>query len=318
MHMSDALISPAVGGTLWISALAVTRYSARRLEERHMDDLPLMGVAGAFVFAAQMINISIPGTGSSGHLGGGLLLAFLLGPEAAFLVMFAVLFIQATFFADGGLLALGCNVINMGFFPAFIAYPLVRRFFSRSGSTLPRFQIMGAAILAVELGAIGVVLETALSGFASLNWKPFLAAFLPIHLAIGMLEGFLTVAILSFLFRLRPELIPNPHTSAKSSWWSKSWIFLVLALGLAGIGSRYASQHPDGLEWALSKAHFSQESSVNFQEKTALFPDYHPRSSSDDSSSVAGILGVFITLLLLAGVTYYFKHRSANPPRKGP
>ncbi|RMF08663.1 MAG: cobalamin biosynthesis protein CbiM, partial [Candidatus Neomarinimicrobiota bacterium] len=109
MHMSDALISPAVGGTLWVAALAVSRRSARQVEHHQPEDLPLMGVAGAFVFAAQMINVSIPGTGSSGHLGGGLLLASLLGPEAAFLILFVVLFIQAVFFADGGLLALGCN-----------------------------------------------------------------------------------------------------------------------------------------------------------------------------------------------------------------
>ena len=86
-----------------------------------------MGVAGAFVFAAQMLNFAIPGTGSSGHLGGALLLAILLGPEAAFLVMASILAVQALFFADGGLLALGCNIFNLGFFPAFVAYPLVYR-----------------------------------------------------------------------------------------------------------------------------------------------------------------------------------------------
>ena len=83
--------------------------------------VPLMGVLGAFVFAAQMVNFAIPGTGSSGHLGGGLLLAILLGPRAAFIVIASVLIVQALFFADGGLLALGCNVFNLGFFPAFVA-----------------------------------------------------------------------------------------------------------------------------------------------------------------------------------------------------
>ncbi len=76
--------------------------------------IPLMGVLGAFIFAAQMINFTIPGTGSSGHLGGGMILAILLGPHAAFLVMASVLTVQALFFADGGLLALGCNIWNLG------------------------------------------------------------------------------------------------------------------------------------------------------------------------------------------------------------
>src|SRR5512138_3185630 len=101
MHMSDALLSPAVGGTLWAAAAGLVAASARRVE-RDPDPrrAPLMGVMGAFVFAAQMVNFSIPGTGSSGHLGGGLLLAALVGPEAACLVLCSGLGVQALFFAD--------------------------------------------------------------------------------------------------------------------------------------------------------------------------------------------------------------------------
>ena len=128
MHMADALISPAVGGGMWAATAATLAYSARKVTQE-LDDrkVPLMGVLGAFIFAAQMINFTIPGTGSSGHLGGGLILAVLLGPYAAFLVIASVLTVQALFFADGGLLALGCNIFNLGFFPAFIAYPLIYR-----------------------------------------------------------------------------------------------------------------------------------------------------------------------------------------------
>jgi len=82
-----------------------------------------MGVLGAFVFAAQMVSFAIPGTGSSGHLGGGLLLAILIGPSAAFPVMVSVPAVQALFFGDGGLLALGCNILNLGFFTSFVAFP---------------------------------------------------------------------------------------------------------------------------------------------------------------------------------------------------
>jgi cobalt/nickel transport system permease protein len=123
MHMADALISPAVGGGMWAATGALLAYSARKVTQE-IDDrkVPLMGVLGAFVFAAQMINFTIPGTGSSGHLGGGMILTVLLGPYAAFLVTASVLTVQALFFADGGLLALGCNIFNLGFFPAFIAY----------------------------------------------------------------------------------------------------------------------------------------------------------------------------------------------------
>ena len=119
MHMADALVSPAVGGTMWAVTTGLIGFSSAKVN-RLADDrtIPFMGVLGAFVFAAQMINFAIPGTGSSGHLGGGLLLAILLGPWAALLTLASILTIQALFFADGGILALGCNIFNMGSFPA--------------------------------------------------------------------------------------------------------------------------------------------------------------------------------------------------------
>src|SRR5512134_2031323 len=151
MHMADALLSPAVGGTLW-AASAVTIACSSRQVKRDLDDrrIPLMGVAGAFIFASQMINFTIPGTGSSGHLGGGMILAILLGPHAAFLVMASVLTVQALFFADGGLLALGCNIWNLGIFPCFIAYPLIYKPLTknRSGKGRPVF----AAVMSTVIG----------------------------------------------------------------------------------------------------------------------------------------------------------------------
>ena len=103
MHMADALISPAVGGTMWAVSGGLAAYSAKKVREEADDrKVPLMGVLGAFIFAAQMLNFAIPATGSSGHIGGGLLLSILLGPYAAYLVLASVLTVQALFFADGG------------------------------------------------------------------------------------------------------------------------------------------------------------------------------------------------------------------------
>src|SRR6266702_3207465 len=146
MHMADALLSPAVGGTMWGVTAGAIAFCSKKIRSE-MDDrrIPLMGVLGAFIFAAQMINFTIPVTGSSGHLGGGLILSILLGPYAAFLTIASVLVVQAFFFADGGLLALGCNIFNLGFFPAFIVYPLVYKkisaeFLLRPGSLLHRWR----------------------------------------------------------------------------------------------------------------------------------------------------------------------------------
>src|SRR5512140_3074016 len=153
MHMADALLSPAVGGTMLAVAAGAIAYCSAKVR-KELDDrkVPLMGVLGAFLFAAQMINFTIPATGSSGHIGGGLLLTILLGPHAAFLTIASVLVVQALFFADGGLLALGCNIFNLGFFPAFIAYPFIYRRMVGGGAGQRR--ITAAAIITAVAGLL--------------------------------------------------------------------------------------------------------------------------------------------------------------------
>jgi cobalt/nickel transport system permease protein len=147
-----------------------------------MTDDPLMGVLGAFIFAAQMINLR-SGTGSSGHLGGGMILAIILGPHAAFLVMASVLTVQALFFADGGLLALGCNIWNLGFYPCFLVYPLIYKPLignSRNSGRIVAVSLV-SAIAALQLGAFSVVMETLLSGKSELPFGAFVLLMQPIH-----------------------------------------------------------------------------------------------------------------------------------------
>ena len=128
MHMADALVSPAVAAGAGVAAAALIAVAASKVKKTRRDDIvPLMGVMGAFVFAAQMINFTIPGTGSSGHVIGGVLLAAVLGPWAAFITLCSVLIIQCLVFADGGLMALGCNILNMAATSCLLAYPLIYR-----------------------------------------------------------------------------------------------------------------------------------------------------------------------------------------------
>src|SRR5512140_1975866 len=182
MHMADALLSPAVGGTMWAASAGTIAYCSAKVR-KELDDrkVPLMGVLGAFLFAAQMINFTIPATGSSGHLGGGLILAILLGPHAAFLTIASVLMVQALFFADGGLLALGCNIFNLGIFPAFIAYPLIYKKIIGNQPSQMKLTIaaMLAAVVGLQLGAFSVVLETVASGISSLPFRTFVALMQP-------------------------------------------------------------------------------------------------------------------------------------------
>ncbi len=211
MHMADALLSPGVGGIMYGASAAGLAWSAYKLKKEGMQEqkLPLMAVSGAFVFAAQMINFSIPGTGSSGHIGGGILLAGLLGGTAALPVIAAVLLIQCLFFADGGLLAYGANLFNMGVIPCLFIWQVIYRNILDRKITPGRIWIASllSAVFSLQLGAFGVVLETLASGVTELPFFTFIGLMQPIHLAIGIVEGCITAAVLTFVWQMRPQLL---------------------------------------------------------------------------------------------------------------
>ena len=335
MHMADALLSPAVGATFWAGALGTIAYCSKKLKE-NLDEklIPLMGVLGAFIFAAQMINFTIPATGSSGHLGGGMILAIVLGPYAAFLVMASVLTVQALFFADGGLLALGCNIWNLGVYPCFLAYPLIYKPLTRSnpGSGRLLFAALLSAVIGLQMGACSVVIETLLSGRSELPFRTFLLLMQPIHLGIGIIEGIVTAGVISYVRSARPELLESmPASRPLAAGMSLKKIlvtFLILAAITGGGLSWFASTFPDGLEWSIEKVYGKpelpeQEHGIvgavkGFQEKTAFLPDYNFRTSKSEGkkeeapswpgvdlgTSLSGVLGGIIVLgvVLLAGL----------------
>ncbi|MBA2878327.1 cobalt/nickel transport system permease protein [Anoxybacillus kamchatkensis] len=315
MHMADALISPAVGMAMWGATAGVASYSLKKINmEADEKKLPLMGVLGAFVFAAQMINFTIPGTGSSGHLGGGLLLAALLGPYAAFLTLAVVLFIQALFFADGGLLAFGCNVFNLGFYTCFIAYPLYRRLIRRTNIW---FASIIAAVVGLQLGAFSVVVQTLLSRKVELPFTTFALFMQPIHLAIGIVEGMATAAVISFVMKAKPELSTTTNTPTNRLIGTLG----LLALLIGGMFSSIASSKPDGLEWSIFRTAGTEELHATtalhtalerLQQSLALLPDYNLKNGGasigwlDIGTSVSGIVGVFIVAIAML-VPYIMK-----------
>lgn len=303
MHMSDALVSPAVGGTLWAVSGLVLYRSGRGAAREGGSSIPLTGVLGAFIFAVQMINFAIPGTGSSGHLGGGLLLAILLGPQAAFLTIASVLAVQALFFADGGLLALGCNLFNMGFIPVFVAFPLLYRPLAARARAAGTFL---AAVAALGLGACAVALETRLSGISSLPFRTFLVALVPIHLFIGLVEGAATVAVVRFLAKARPELV----TGGGPRWRAAALVGL-MAVFTGGCLSWAASNYPDGLATAVARIQGkAAQAAADPVHRTlarvqgaAPMPDYAFRGEENPTraqTSLSGLLGGALTLALVA------------------
>lgn len=331
MHMSDALLSPAVGGAMWAATAAATIHCSRKVS-RDMDDrkVPLMGVLGAFIFAAQMINFTIPGTGSSGHLGGGLILAILLGPYPAFLVMASVLTVQALFFADGGLLALGANIFNLGFFSCFLAYPFLYRPLAGQNPTRARitFASVVAAVGALQLGSFGVVLQTVLSGMAEIRLTSFLLLMQPIHLAIGIVEGLVTASVVAFVWKAQPgmvEIAPAASGGSGVSYRKIAAVFGVLALLTGGGLSWLASSQPDGLEWSIARLTGSEGSAAppevaggklkSLQEKTAILPDYDFKGTGGEDTGpgtpVSGIVGGILTLLMTLGAGWMLKRRKS-------
>ncbi|MFH1460151.1 MAG: energy-coupling factor ABC transporter permease [Candidatus Omnitrophota bacterium] len=330
MHMADALISPKVGAALWTVTAGLIAYSSKKVQkDADNRKVPLMGVLGAFIFAAQRINFSIPGTGSSGHLGGGMILAILLGPCAAFLVMASVLIVQALFFGDGGILALGCNIFNLGFFSCFVAYPLIYRKIlgnkPASGKIVTGSLL--AAIIGLQLGAFGVVLETVFSGITALPFKSFLFLMQPIHLAIGIVEGMVTAAVVMFVYNARPEILntENNLKRIRTIDLKKVLIGFMLAAIITGTAlSWFASARPDGLEWAMFKTSGQEEletdkklhaSLAALQAKTAFLPDYGFKKTGSESepvsepqpawpsvdlgTSVSGLVGGSLTFLII-------------------
>lgn len=328
MHMADALVVPAVAATMYACSAVTGGYSVRRVRlENDSKKIPVMGVMGAFVFAAQMINFTIPGTGSSGHLCGGMLLSALLGPYAGFLAMIGVLLIQCLLFADGGLLALGCNVWNMAFYGCFIGALCIWKPMMRRGAS--KGKIIGASILGcvltLQLGAFSVVLETWASGITELPFRTFVAAMQPIHLAIGLVEGLITAAVLCFVREARPELLWGVEEEEKEGRFSFKKTLAVLGVLTILIGgglSLFASANPDGLEWSMEKvagtaeldaAGSVYEKAAGIQEATALLPDYgFKNSGSLAGTSFSGIVGAVIVVLVCVGGCYLFKFFKKN------
>jgi cobalt/nickel transport system permease protein len=342
--MADALLSPAMGATMWAGSMATIGYSSKKLKE-NIDNktIPLMGVMGAFIFAAMMINFTIPGTGSSGHIAGGILLTVMLGPYAAFIVLASVLMVQALFFADGGLLALGCNIWNLGIYPCFIAYPLIYKPIAGDGTSTKRIYIAAivSVVIALQLGAFSVVLETLSSGRSELPFGTFVLLMLPIHLAIGFVEGIITAGIIGYVKKVRPEILESNNLlrplDAGISLKNIMVTFVILAIVTGGALSWFASTHPDGLEWSIQKVTGKKELAEqtngiaslfrDIQEKTAFLPDYNfkpavkeePKGNEtpawpgiEAGTSFSGILGGAIVLMfiLLIGVGIrFFKKR---------
>jgi cobalt/nickel transport system permease protein len=275
----------------------------------------LLGLAAAFVFAAQMLNFPVAG-GTSGHLVGSALIAVLLGPGAAVLVLAAVLIVQCFVFADGGLLALGANIFNMGVvggIAGYVIYRGVRRF---SGGT--RGVVMAAAFAAwcaTVLAAIMCAGELALSG--TVAWSVVFPAMVNVHILIGLGEALITGLVVITIHRTRPELI-EPSMSATTALGYRQVLGygLLISLGLVLFVSPFASPWPDGLEKVAGALGFDHRA-AHQPLMPAPMTDYQLGGikSATFATSLAGVIGTVIVFALSFVLARLLVPRTTAPDR---
>ncbi len=215
MHIPDGFLNTGTSIATWVASAGSVGYAVRRAgRELGERQVPLMGVTAAFIFAAQMLNFTVAG-GTSGHLLGGALAAILLGPWGAMLVLTSVLAVQALLFQDGGLLALGANILNMaviGVLVGWLAYNGLKRLLGRQ-TWATMVSGFAAAWLSVVIAALAASAELAISGTSP--WGVVLPAMGLVHMLIGIGEGLITVAVLAFLRAARPDLLELRHAVAQ-------------------------------------------------------------------------------------------------------
>lgn len=292
LHVPDGFLSIPLSLVGWLLAALLVALALRKtniyLSERQV---PLMGILAAFVFAAQMINFPIAG-GTSGHFLGGALTAILMGPWAATLIMTAVIAIQGLIFQDGGLIAMGWNIINMGILTAFTGY-LVYRLSARYTSSNRTALIIGGAVggwLSVLIGAIATAVELAVSGTSALTVA--LPPMVGVHVLIGIGEALITAAALVFVHRTRPDLIRGSQirpTDQSAKW---IWVGLSIVLLLTML-SPLASSSPDGLEHVAENTGFSEQAQ---EPSYSLLEDYSIPIKGDANllTILAGVIGAAV------------------------
>jgi cobalt/nickel transport system permease protein len=255
VHIPDGFLATPVWATLDVAALPAVACAVRRAQHGLEDArIPLLGVMGAFVFAAQMINFPV-GIGTTGHLLGGALLACTLGPASAMVVMSAIVAIQALVFQDGGILALGANVFNMAVMGVLAGYLPYRLW---SGGRFRKAAIFAAGVCSVLTAAVLALAELLLSGVHMP--RSVLGISLALFLVSALIEGAITLGVMQALQAMQPDFVRRPRGGRGLIWGAAG----SAAILLAAVGVMFASTAPDGI------ARLGQETGIAAR-ATALF-----------------------------------------------
>jgi len=320
MHAPDGFLEPAVAAATALISVVIVGFGLRHAS-RHLDDrrIPLAGIAAAFVFAAQMFNFPVA-SGTTGHLLGGALAAILLGPWVGTLVVTVVVVVQALLFADGGLTALGYNVLNMAIVPAFggwALYRLARRVLpANTGGVVGATGL--AAGLSVVLSAMAFSIEWLFGASAPVPFDTVFAAMVGVHALIGIGEGVLSALVVAAVLAARPDLVAGAHDLAPAQLAERPrvspatfWLGGVfVAAAFATVVSQFAFDDPDGLEKVAVDQGFADRATDHALD-SSVFADYATRGIGNATLSlaVAGLAGVTICLLVAFGLVSASRRR---------
>jgi cobalt/nickel transport system permease protein len=302
MHIPDGFLDAKTALTTGALSAAGLGFALRSVRlELPPRRVPLLGLAAAFLFAAQMVNFPVLG-GTSGHLIGGALVAALLGPAAAVVVVSTVLIVQCFLFADGGVTALGANIFNMGLVSTFTGYALYRFF----AGLLPGLRGQVAALAfagwcSTVLAATSCAGQMAWSG--TVSWRVGFPAMAGVHALIGLGEGVISALVFVAIARTRPDLLPERAATGFAPAKVREFVVLGLltSLGVALFVAPFACPWPDGLESIAGRLGFAH------REWTPLLAspvaDYRVPGlgASGVSTALAGALGALVVFGLAIG-----------------
>ena len=297
MHVPDGFMnvtmSAATGaisfGTLW----AYIRSAKDLVADKF---IALTGMMSALIFVLQMINFPIA-AGTSGHLLGGALAVIVLGPRLGLICLSVVVIIQSLLFADGGLSALGVNVLNMAIVTSATSWFIVKywiKFIGKNKTSIVSVSVL-AGILSVVFSSIAFTIQYAIGGTISIPVGTVLLAMVTTHFIIGFGEGIITALIVTLLIRVRPDLIyayeRNDENTTKVSFYG---LFIILIL-LLSLVTPFASSSPDGLESVAEEFGFTQTDGI-----VLLLDDYGISAVNNDfiSTVLSALLGVIVLAIM--------------------
>ena len=322
MHAPDGFLEPGTAIVTAIITVAILAYALRQSGRELQDrQLPLAGIAAAFIFAAQMFNFPVA-SGTTGHLLGGALAAILLGPAVGSLVVAVVVVVQALLFADGGLSALGYNTLNMAIVPAYggwAAYLLFRRFLPQNRGGVVGATGLAAAV-SVVLSSIAFSIQWLFGASAPVGFDDVFSAMVGIHTLIGIGEGILSAMVVAAVLASRPDLVTGARDLDAASLRSaekvpaRTFIIggVIASLLFAAVVSQFAVDNPDGLEWVAEEEGFI-DSAEDHALDNSIFADYATSGVDNETLSLA-IAGISGTLLTLAvGLGLFAAARGAGP-----